>query len=226
MRLPSPNTGPDNGNLDPAKAPAYAQSFIKLITQAMACDITRFAAYKMSDKSDPSNELIRVMPDLENSAYINNWHDGVTHHCTGASSDPLTVMLAQFKTYFVSHAANLLTALRGVQDPFSPTQSIYDDTAILIGSKGPFSNDASDSHDGSNSNPMFIIADGCGGDFRKGQLFIAGRTKIPNVYHNALLADIVNMFEKIRSSAIRLFVPNYVTSRYYSFLGQPDALAE
>jgi hypothetical protein len=70
--------------------------------------------------------------------------------------------------------------------------------SVLIVSEGPISYDASDSHDGSNPNPIFIIVGGCGGDFKKGQLFFARETKIPNVHHNAFLADTVNTSENQR----------------------------
>jgi hypothetical protein len=105
--------------------------------------------------------------------------------------------MALYKRYFMTQAANLLMALKGVADPYSPTRSIYDNTVVLIGSEGPIQAvGGSDVHGNGdpNADQPFIVAGGCGGYFKMGQLLFAGGAKTANVNHNALLTNIVNTF--------------------------------
>lgn len=210
------DTGCDDGGFSYKNGDLDFQSFTNLIVQAFACDITRFANFKFSDQQDNMNELIRAIPALAGSSYINNWHDGITHQCTGKVTDPLTISLAQYKNYFMTKVANLLSALKGVSDPYNPSQTLYDNTVVLIGSEGPISYGQYDSHgDGfgfGGSDPAFVLAGGCGGYFKKGQLFFAGGSTKPSVYHNALLANIVNIFEKNQQQFNPAYTPNYVSS--------------
>jgi hypothetical protein len=208
------DTGPDDGTLDGTKAQGDFASFTKVITQALACDLTRFGAFKMCDSGDPGQILVNQMPGLTNWTQSDNFHAMVSHGSSGAANDPVTLQMALYKRYFMTQAANLLTALKGVADPYSPTQSIYDNTVVLIGSEGPIQAiGGSDVHGNGdpNADQPFIVAGGCGGYFKMGQLLFAGGAKTANVNHNALLTNIVNTFEKNQQDFNPSFAPNVVT---------------
>jgi hypothetical protein len=202
---------PDNGKLVPANAPADMKSFIQVITQALACDITRFGAFKMSAAEDPSQILVNEMPGLTNFDQSSNWHGAVTHMTSGEASNPADVQMSLFKTYFMTQVASLLTALKGVPDPYSPTQTIYDNTVVLIGSEGPIQSPGTDQHGNGTNDQALLLAGGCGGYFKMGQLIVAGPTKSPTVNHNALLTNIVNTFEKNQQQFNTAYVPKILT---------------
>jgi len=205
--------------------PGNFDSFNRLITQALACDVTRFCSFKMSDMGDPSNSVIRIMPGLENFNF-DNFHDGVTHRTTGTTSAQVDLTMALFKRFFMIQVANLLAALKAVPDPFNTSQTLYDNTVVLIGSEGPVQTNGSNTHGqgDARSDQPFIIAGGCGGYFKKGQILFAGGGKTASVNHNALLTNIVNTFEKNQQQFNPNYVPNILTQYgVYSFNVSPTA---
>jgi hypothetical protein len=221
------DTGPDDGSLDGTKASGDFASFTKVITQALACDLTRFGAFKMCDSGDPGQILLNQMPGLTGWNQSDNFHAMISHGSSGAANDPATLKMALYKRYFMTQAANLLTALKAVADPYSPTQSLYDNTMVLIGSEGPIQAvSGSDVHGNGdpNADQPFIIAGGCGGYLKMGQLLFAGGAKTGNVSHNALLTNIVNTFEKNQQEYDPSFVPNTLTQYgSYSFSVSPTS---
>lgn len=62
----------------------------------------------------------------------------------------------------------------------------------------------------------FVIAGGCGGYFKKGQLVIAGGSNLPNTPHNATLTNIVNAFETNQQQFDPTYAPKMLT-RYGDF---------
>jgi hypothetical protein len=205
------DTNPDDGSLVAADAPKDMASFIQVMTQAFACDITRFGALKMSASEDPSQALINEMPGLTNWDQNTNWHAEVTHGTTGEASNPLDVQMAQFKTYYMTQVASLLTALKGVSDPYNPAQTLYDNTVVLIGSEGPIQSVGTDVHGNGTNDQALLLAGGCGGYFKGGQLLLAGGSKQPTVNHNALLTNIINAFENNQQQFNPAYVPKILT---------------
>jgi hypothetical protein len=57
-----------------AKAQGDFASFTKVITQALACDLTRFGAFKMCDSGDPGQILVNQLPGLTNWSQSDNFH--------------------------------------------------------------------------------------------------------------------------------------------------------
>lgn len=223
----SNDTGPDNSPLVGSKTDPDIASFIQVIVQALACDITRFGAMKMGDSGDPSQVMVNSMPGLTNWNQSDNFHAIASHSSSGAPSDLRTQQMAAYKRYFMTQAANLLSALKAVADPFSPTQSLYDNTVVLIGSEGPIHTiGGSDVHGNGdpNSDQPFIVAGGCGGYFKRGQLVFAGGNKTGTVNHNALLTNIVNAFEQNQQAFNPSYQPNIV-NQYgsYSFSVSPTS---
>ncbi|PWU12696.1 MAG: hypothetical protein C5B49_15910 [Bdellovibrio sp.] len=219
------DAGPDAGNYVVSNAPLDVTSFINIITQAFACDITRFASFKMSDYADPSQILLQLMPGLTDFDQTTNWH-AMTHTTDGSATNASDIKLAQFKAYFMNQAAALLSALKAVPDPYSTGQTLYDNTVVLIGSEGPVQTSHSDYHGNGDprSDQPFIIAGGCGGYFKGGQLIFAGGSKSASVPHNALLTNIVNTFETNQQQFNPSYVPK-ILSQYgdYSFSVSPTS---
>jgi hypothetical protein len=211
----------------------------KVITQALACDIVRFCSIRLGDGPDGQDgvqTIVNQMPGLENytaSTDPNDFHNNVTHMTTGEATNQADITLALYKRYYMSQVANLLTALKAISDPYSPTQSLYDNTVVLIGSEGSiqgqyFDNGGgaytSDGHgnDDVHCDKPFVIAGGCGGYFKKGQLVIAGGSVQTNINHNALLTNIINTFETNQQQFNPAYVPK-ILSQYgdYSFSVSP-----
>jgi hypothetical protein len=221
--LPAGTNGPP---LNPALAGSDMASFISLITQAFACDITRFATLDMGDCGDMM-QFINAIPGLETLPPPNpDYHFGVTHEESSDPTSPNYLIMAQFKLYFMTQVAAMLTALKAVQDPLSPSQTLYDNTVVLITSEGSVQTPGSDAHDGSGStDQMLVLAGGCGGYFKRGQLLLVGGSTKPTVNHNALLTNIVNTFEKNQQDFNPSYVPNII-NQYgdFSFSVSPTSL--
>jgi len=204
------------GNYNGSNAAADYASFNTLVSQMFACDLTRFVSYDMgsgeiySGGSLASDQVIyQEMPDLR---VYPDFHANVSHGTTANVNNPLDVAMARWKAYYFTKVANLLALLKSVADPYAPTQSIYDNTIVLIGSEGPCQVPGSDVHnEGPNKSDFaYIVAGGCGGYFKRGQLIMAGGSKAPGVNHNALLTNIVNTFEKNQQQFNPAFVPSYI----------------
>jgi hypothetical protein len=214
---PAPETYPNS--IVPANVVPDFDSFIKLVVQGLACDISRFWSFKMGDAAG----IWPVIPNLGYSG--SDFHGEITHSTSGAANDPATITMARYKTFFMSQTANLLSALKAVPDPFNPAQTLYDNAVVLIGSEGPYiSVNGSDVHGANdpNSDWPFIIAGGCGGYFKKGQLIIAGGSKARNTNSNAILTNIVNVFEKNQGQFNPAYTPKLLTQYGdYSFTVSP-----
>ena len=207
----SNDPGATNGSLIGADAPKDIASFIQVATMALACDITRFATIKMADSGDESQIIINSMPGLTNWDQGTNWHAAITHTASGDASNPSDQQLALFKNYYMSQVANLLTALKAVADPFSPSQTLYDNTVVLIGSEGPIQSSGTDPHGLGTNDQALILAGGCGGYFKRGRVLYAGGSTAPTVDHNALLTNIVNAFETNQQQFNSSYAPKVLT---------------
>jgi len=199
---------PDNGSYVAADAPKDMASFIQTIALALACDITRFGALKMSAEEDPSQALVNLMPGLTN--FSGNWHGDVTHNTTGEASNSYDVQMAQFKNYFMTQVASLLAALKSYADPYAPGQTLYDNTVVLIGSEGPVQSVGTDLHGNGTNDFPFVIAGGCGRYFKMGQFMLAGGSTAPSVNHNLLLTNIINTFETNQQQFNPSYTPNII----------------
>jgi hypothetical protein len=221
--LPQGTNGPP---LNPALAGPDMTSFTSLITEAFACDITRFATLDMGDCGDMM-QFINAIPGLENLPPPSpDYHFGVTHEQSSDQNTANYLTMAKFKTYFMNQVASILAALKGVQDPFNPSQTVYDNTVVLVTSEGSLQTPGADPHDSDGStDQMFVIAGGCGGYFKRGQLVLAGGSTKPTVNHNALLTNIVNTFEKNQQDFNPSYVPSII-NQYgdYSFSVSPTSL--
>jgi hypothetical protein len=221
--IPPGNNGPA---MNPALAGPDMASFTSLITEAFACDLTRFAMLDMGDCIDMM-QFINAIPGLETlAAPSDGYHFGVTHEETSDPNNPHYLIMAKFKLYFMNQAATMLNALKGIQDPLSPSQTLYDNTVVLITSEGSIQTPGTDSHNGGGlSDQMFVIAGGCGNYFKRGQLLLVNGTTKPDTDHNALLTNIVNTFEKNQQEFNPSYVPNII-NQYgdYSFSVSPTSL--
>jgi hypothetical protein len=221
--LPQGTNGPP---LDPKLAGSDMASFTSLITEAFACDLTRFATLDLGDCGDMM-EFINTMPGLESLAPPSpDYHFGVTHEESSDVNNPNYLIMAKFKLYFMNQAAAVLKALKTIPDPFSPSQTLYDNTVVLLTSEGSVQTPGSSSHDSDGStDQMFVLAGGCGGYFKRGQLVLAGGSTKPTVNHNALLTNIVNTFEKNQQDFNPSYVPN-VIPQYgdYAFSVSPTSM--
>jgi hypothetical protein len=221
--LPQGTNGPP---LNPALAGPDMASFISLITEAFACDITRFATLDMGDCGDMM-QFINAIPGLETLPPPDpDYHFGVTHEQSSDPNNAHYLIMAKFKLYFMNQAASMLNALKAIQDPFSATQTLYDNTVVLMTSEGSVQTPGADPHDSdSSTDQMIVIAGGCGGYFKRGQLLYVGGSPKPTTNHNALLTNIVNTFEKNQQDFNPAYVPNII-NQYgdYSFSVSPTGL--
>jgi hypothetical protein len=205
------DTGPDDGAFIAGNTPLDIASFIQVTAMALACDITRFATIKMSDSDDPSQIIINYMPGLTNYDQGGNWHADITHAATGDATNTADQQLALFKTYFMSQVANLLSALKSVADPYSPSQTLYDNTVVLVGSEGTIQSSGTDPHGNGTNDQALLLAGGCGGYFKRGRVLYAGGSTAPTVNHNALLTNIVNAFERNQQQFNPAYAPMMLT---------------
>jgi hypothetical protein len=69
-----------------------------------------------------------------------------------------------------------------------------------------------------------VIAGGCGGHFKRGQLIYAGGQITTTVNHNAILTNIINAFEANQQQFNPAYSPN-ILSQYgdYSFSVSPTS---
>jgi hypothetical protein len=221
--LPQGTNGPP---LNPALASKDMASFISLIAEAFACDITRFATLDLGD-CDDMMQFINAMPGLQNLTVDPNvgYHFAVTHDQSSDPKAPDYLTMAAFKLYYMNQIAAMLGALKMIQDPHNPAQTLYDNTVVLITGEGSVQTPGADPHDSDGStDQMFIVAGGCGGYFKLGRLFFAGGSTKPSVNHNALLTNIVNTFEKNQQDFNPAYTPNFINGYGdYSFSVSPTS---
>jgi hypothetical protein len=221
--LPQGTNGPPQ---NPALAGSDVASFTSLITEAFACDITRFATLDMGACGDMM-QFINAIPGLETLAPPDpDYHFGVTHEQSSDPNNQHYLTMAKFKLYFMNQVAGVLNALKAIQDPYSPSQTLYDNTVVLLTSEGAVQTPGADPHDSDgSSDQMFVIAGGCGGYFKRGQLLLVGGSTKPATNHNALLTNIVNTFEKNQQDFNPSYAPNII-NQYgdYSFSVSPTSL--
>jgi hypothetical protein len=218
------DTGPANGNIDWSKLPSDLNSFSTLITQAFACDITRFATYRMAyDADEPA--AVNFMSGLQNFGSLSsNWHD-YTHSTTGEAGNSRDVLMSHYQNYWVAQVKTLLDKLAATVDPYNASQTLLDNTVVLLTNEHGIQTPGVQCH--SYKDAPFILLGGCGGLFQMGRIFEATpRSKgvYAGVPHNALLATIVNAFETNQQA----FNPNYVPkllTQYGDYAAAPLNLA-
>jgi hypothetical protein len=197
----------DNGSPDLTKLAQDSGSFARVITEAFACDLTRFASYKMSSAS--FSIIANEMPGVP----AGEFHARVSHSngSTGsAPGDALDVQLAAFKDFWHAQVAVLMDQLAMTADPYAPTQSLLDNTVILIGSEGPIQAPGGDPHGNGQGDQLFIVAGGgVGTGFKMGQLVDARSGGGMN--HNALLTNLVNAFETNQQAFNPAYTPHLLT---------------
>ena len=208
---------------DPEKlAPDFA-AMTTLISQAFACDITRFASFMLADPDNVNDEAaffakIQQMPANMAKTFnggSNTWH-GFTHG-TSDTSSPEDLAEAYFENFQMTQIANLMNALKAISDPLSPGQTLLDNTVILfMGEHGICTPATSNAHGGYDSRSF--IAGGCGGMFKGGRVLEAtpriadsDNGAYAGVSHNGLLTAIVNAFETNQAKYNPSFVPKILT---------------
>lgn len=213
--------GPDQNNVDFSKVGTDFKSFASIITEAFACDVTRFATIKMSATDDALLDVISHLTGLSNYN-AGNFHNNVSHACDGSGGQNDLYMALQ-GAYWHQCLAQLMAMLEMTADPYSSSQSLLDNTVILMNSEGPIHQAkfavAGVHNDGHEDQPL-IVAGGCGGMFKMGQIVDArplgtvtaenGNTA-PGINHNALLTNIVNAFEQNQQAFNPAYTPKILT---------------
>ncbi len=204
--IPNDSTS-DNGNTNIALASSDGAAFGTLITEAFACDIVRFASLKMSSPSFdvPAN----VMPGVPGGEF----HARVSHSNGSGSGNPgdaLDIQLGLFKNFWNSQVAGLMDQLQATADPYNASQSLLDNTVILIGSEGPVQANHGDPHGNGDGDQMFLVAGGgAGTGFKMGQLIDTRAGG--NVNHNVLLTNLINAFESNQQAFDPTFSPKILS---------------
>jgi hypothetical protein len=197
----------DSGSPDLTKVAQDALSFSRLITEAFACDLTRFASFKMSSAS--FSVIANEMPGVP----AGEFHARVSHangSTGGSPGDALDIQLAAFKNFWHSQVAVLMDQLAMTADPYAPSQSLLDNTVILIGSEGPIQAPGGDPHGNGQGDQLYLLAGGgAGTGFRMGQLVDARSGG--GLHHNALLTNLVNAFETNQQAYNPAYTPHLLT---------------
>jgi hypothetical protein len=242
--------GPDDGTIQPGNQNPPnnlnldASGMITLISQAFACDITRFASLQLCNPDSYNWDgteagffaEIPQMPPSIGSTFndsSNTWH-GYTHG-TGDASNPEDLAQAYFEQYQMTQIYNLMKALDAIPDPLSPSQTLLDNTVILfmgqhcVQVQTGYQGQTTNCHGGFDA--RCFVAGGCGGMFNTGRILeatprlAAGTTSKPldqnvgayaGVPHNGLLTAIVNAFETNQAKYNPSYVPN-ILSGYGDF---------
>jgi hypothetical protein len=239
------NQNPPNGlNLD-------ASGMITLISQAFACDITRFASLQLCNSDDYNYggteagffAQIPQMPSSIGSTFndSSNTFHGYTHG-TADAANGADIAQSYFEQYQMATIANLMQALEAIADPLSPGQTLLDNTVILY--MGEHCVLVQTGYPGSTTNchggfdARCLIAGGCGGMFTTGRILEAtprlpaGTMNNPldqnvgayaGVPHNGLLTAIVNAFENNQAKYNPSYVPNILSS-YGDYAATPLTL--
>ncbi len=197
----------DDGNPDLTRVAQDSLSFSRLITEAFACDLTRFASFKLSSSS--FSVIANEMPGVP----AGEFHARVSHangSTGGSAGDALDVQLAAFKNFWHSQVAVLMDQLAMTADPFAPTQSLLDNTVILVGSEGPIQSPGGDPHGNGQGDQLYLLAGGgVGTGFAMGQLVDARAAG--GLHHNALFTNLVNAFETNQQAYDPAYTPRLLT---------------
>jgi hypothetical protein len=214
-RPPWTNIATDNDN------------YATMITEAFACDITRFASLQLSTGYyDQMGADAHIIPGLESFSYNGGIHGGISHGGIGVTpNDPIVLQYqALFGVYWINEIAKLMNKLAAVSDPYNPSQTLLDNTVILVCAEGRIlGTNTGDLHGAADI--QILLTGGCGGMFKMGQVVEATpRLATPvqvlqsdyssyyaGMPHNALLATIVNAFEKNQQMFNPAYVPNILT---------------
>jgi len=216
------DTGPDTGNIDFTKYQSDFNSFSTLITEAFACDLTRFASIKLSATDDALLDLVEILPTMSGYA-AGNFHNNISHATDDTGSGNDVWMAKQAKAWHVL-LVQLMDQLQATADPYNTSQSLLDNTVIVMGAEGPIMTPHGDVHNFGSTDQPIIVAGGCGGMFHMGRLIDArtlGQVKatgdgnssntMNGVTHNALLTNIVNAFEMNQQAFNPSFSPKILT---------------
>lgn len=225
------DTGPDKGNIDFTQYQNDFTSFSTLITEAFACDITRFASIKMSATDDALLDLLQILPTM-NGYNAGNFHNNVSH-ATDDSGSQNDIWTAKQANYWHALLAQLMTQLQSTADPYNTSQTLLDNTMIVMCCEGPIMTPGGDVHNDGHEDQPFLIAGGCGGMFNMGRLIDArslgtvtsnynppNTSTTPGITHNALLTNIINTFETNQQMFNSSYTPKILTQYGdYAFSG-------
>jgi hypothetical protein len=220
------------------------ENFVTLVTEAFACDLTRYASFQMFGQRggfDPS----QFIPAWNPPSGSTNPHD-CSHNSHGDLNDANAINLALWQNLFYTQMAKLLAALQAIGDPLSPGQTLLDNTMVVMLAEHSLSpciwnnnEDEQSLQHGFYDIPC-VIAGGCAGQFQVGRVFeatprqgtpddtglykgvnLVNNTVYAGVPHNALLAAVVNACEKQQAAFNPSYQPNLVTQ--YGYFGPQDS---
>lgn len=218
------DTGSANGNIDWSKMNADFGAFSTLITQAFACDITRFATLRMTFDIGDDPTMLHQIAGLE-TYNKGDWH-AYTHATSGEKSNSIDVLMSYYQKYFMTQVKALLDKLAATPDPYNPAAKLLDNTVVLLTNEHGLQTPGIQCH--SYTDAPFVLLGGCGGYFKMGRIFettprMAGTEAYAGVPHNALLAAIANAFEMNQAAYNPAYVPNILT-QYGAYAAAPLVL--
>jgi hypothetical protein len=186
--------GNGSGGPDYSHFNADITNWTTLITQSFACDLTRIAMLNIGSpwegQSPDLYPLIttQISNNLVSQFNSSNggYHGQVTHQTNAvATTTALNADLQMpcYGLFFQKKIAALMASLQSTPDPYNPSQTLLDNTVILLASEHAnqeaFNNggtiQGTDAH--SYVDGKFILLGGCGGLF-KGNQIIAGTPRV------------------------------------------------
>jgi len=231
------DTGSANGTNNWSQTPQDLTNFMTLITQSFACDITRFATMTLYSNNVQAPAAVNIMAK-ESALTGFNYPDSsggfhaYTHGTSGVASNSADIDMAQYQNYWATQVAALMDMLAAVSDPLSPGQTLLDNTVILFMKEHGIVCPSPNPHN--YADVPIVLAGGCGGMFKLGQLIEAtprlgsvlnqngSLTMYKGIAHNALLTQIVNAFETNQHALNTSFVPN-ILAQYGDYAGSSIA---
>ena len=127
----SNDPGTNTGGADVGKYRPDTESFLTLISQAFACDLTRFATLILPDLAGA--DLVTQMAGLENFAATADDLHGYGHGATGANDNDCDLKSALHSREWASVVQRLMNKLEAISDPMAPGQTAarqHDDRAL------------------------------------------------------------------------------------------------
>ena len=216
-----------SSSYDVTKLNADMGNMITLITQALACDITRYAVLRMPEPTyGKENAYFAQMPGSVGTTFnlpATTFH-GVTHGTTNSPGVPDDAQ-AFNERWQITQLATLMNALAAIADPLNPAQKLLDNTVILymgehnVQVPTQYAGQVTDCH--SWTDTRAFLTGGCGGMFNMNRVIettprLTGvldhaKGAYAGVSHNALLTSIVNAFETRQAQVNPAYAPQILT---------------
>ncbi|MBX7097108.1 MAG: DUF1552 domain-containing protein [Myxococcaceae bacterium] len=155
-----------------ASIPARLQSHLKVVANAMACDLVRVAVI------GAENGQGRASPGWVGAGYDTNWHDAFTHGTGGHAQH------AAIHRWYVEQFASLVAMFKSVKEGAG---TMLDNTAlVLFSEQGCRYNSGTTEH--SKQNLPYVVAGSCGGYFKQGRFVTLPTTSHKDFLFNCLHA--------------------------------------